>query len=482
MELREYVLIWRRNWVLIIVMTILGLAAGAGITALMTPEYESRTQLYVSVRSEEETTGDLVQGATYSGQVVNSYVDVVTSGVVLDPVVQQLQLEQSATELAGQVNASTPPNSALINITATSSSAEEAALIANAVGESFKQVVQTQLEPENASGPSPIALTTTQVALEPPTPARPSVNINLLFGLLLGLLLGFGIAVLRTVLDNRVHSLEDVTQVTDKPILGGIVNDPKSSRHGLIAHTKPLSRQAEAYRALRTNLQFVNINSTEKIGVVTSAKPSEGKTTTVLNLALTMSQAGSKVAVVEGDLRAPTFAKYLDIEGGAGLTDVLIGKAELDDVIQHWGQTPFYVLPAGRIPPNPSELLGSARMEEVLDALTESFDYVLIDSPPVLSVTDAAVIGKKTAGVFVVAAAGSTLKQDITNSVQVLETAGAHVFGVVTTKLPVKGPHAYSYGAYGYGELSVHDLVTAASYEDKARLARDKEPGSTYAR
>ena len=470
MELREYIAVLRKNWILVVVATLLGLGAGAGVSLLVAPEYESRTQLFVSVRAVDGSTGDLAMGFDYAQQSVSSYIAVVKTGVVLDPVVDRLQLDMTGAELAKYVGASTPAASTLIDITAKSPSAEQAATIANAVGQSLQEVVQTRLEPESASGRSSINLTTTQTALVPESPVAPNIPLNLTLGVLIGLALGYGIALLRSAMDNRIHSLKDLEQLTDKPLLGGIVDDRDSKKNRLIVNSQSQGPRAESYRALRTNLQFVDVDSPGQVRVVTSPHPADGKTTTALNLAFTLSQAGSRVAVVEGDLRLPSMAEYLGIEGGAGLTDVLIGNAELADVIQRWGRTQVHVLVAGRIPPNPSELLGSAEMEAVLKSLESQFDAVIIDTPPVLSVIDAAVIGKKTGGVLLVVAAGSTKKQDVENSLRVLETAGANVLGVVATRLPAKGSAADSYGygnygrgSYGEGEVSVQNLIDGHS-------------------
>ncbi|MCS5480806.1 polysaccharide biosynthesis tyrosine autokinase [Corynebacterium sp. YIM 101645] len=484
MELREYADILRKNWVLVVIVTILGLGAGAGASLLATPEYQSRTQLYVSVRSDGGTTGELVQGANYSRQIVNSYVAVVKTGVVLDPVVEELQLDMTGAELASYVSAASPADSALINITAISPSAEQSALIANAVGESFQEVVRTQLEPETENGASPVSLTTTQNALVPTSPISPNVMINLAVGLLVGLAVGYGIAILRTVLDRRIYSTQDIEQVTDKPVLGGIIDDPEVEKNRLIVHSQPHSPRAESFRALRTNLQFLNVGSKGRVFGITSPNPSESKSTTSLNLAFALAQTGSRVALVEGDLRLPSLSRYLEIEGAAGLTDVLIGRAEVDDVLQRWGQNEFYVLPAGRIPPNPSELLGSEEMEQLLRSLSERFDYVIVDAPPTLAVTDAAILGKMAAGLLMIIATGSTTKQDLEGALKALDTAGTNVFGVVATMVPAKksGSYNYGYGAYGYGQSVTADPVETKPEVEKPRVFTEEELRSAHAK
>ncbi|SJM58674.1 Tyrosine-protein kinase Wzc [Corynebacterium glutamicum] len=452
MELREYATILMKNWVLIVVASILGIAAGAGFSLLATPEYQSRTQLYVSVRSGAGTTSELAQGATYSRQIVNSYVDVVTSGVVLEPVVEKLGLEMTASQLATYITAASPSNTALINITASSPSPEQAVEIANEVGESFKNVVQNELEPDAETGSSPINLTTIQTANTPTSAVSPNIPMNIVLGLLVGFAIGVGIAVLRTVLDTRIHSLSDVEEITDKPLLGGVLEDSEVKKDPLVMKTRPHSPNAEAYRAFRTNLQFLDVDNSSSVFVITSPNPGEGKSTTSINLALALAESGARVALVEADLRLPKVSRYLDVEGGAGLTDVLIGKAELNDVLQRWGRTQLYFLPAGRIPPNPSELLGSSSMTQVVDQLDEGFDYVIIDAPPILAVTDAAVIGHGKAGILVTVASGATKKPELEAAIQTLDNAGSNMLGVVVTMLPPKAAAGYGYGNYSYSD------------------------------
>lgn len=463
MELREYWYVLRKNWVTILLITLLGVVAAGGASFLMTPKYETKTQLYVSVRSTAQSTADLAQGATFSRQIVNSYVDLINTGVVLDPVIAEQGLDETQTDLEKTIKASSPAESALINITVTRDDPEQAAAIANSVGESFKNAVATQLEPETEAGPSPISITTTQNALVPENPVSPRLLLNIALGLLIGFAAGFAIALLRTILDTRIRSQRDVELVTDKPILGSIVDDDEAEEKPLVRETQLQSPRAEAFRALRTNLQFFNFDSHHKVFVVTSANPGEGKSTVSSNLALSLAQTDAKVLLIEGDLRRPKVSKYLGLEGGAGLTDVLIGRADADDVIQRWGRTGLYLLPAGKIPPNPSELLGSQEMKNLIKELGESYDYVIIDTPPVLAVTDAVVAADQATGLLMVAAAGSTTRQSLDAALATADTAGVKVLGLVLTRLPIKGPDSYGYEAYGYASDVAGDTTKGSA-------------------
>ncbi|WP_231917709.1 polysaccharide biosynthesis tyrosine autokinase [Microbacterium pygmaeum] len=461
LELRDYLRILHRNWIFILALTVLGGAAGFGWSLLKAPTYEATTQLYVSVRSGDSAlVGELAQGTNYARQAVTSFVDVVNSAVVLDRVIEDLDLDMSSSQLAGHVSASVPANTVIISATVVDEDPAQAAAIANSVGTNFADVVVNQLEKPEGDAPSLVRIETIEPALVPTSTASPNIPLNTILGALLGLAVGVAFAVLRTVLDTRIHSTHDIEQVTDKPVLGGIAFDPDTKKRPLIVHADPQNPRAESFRTLRTNLQFIDIDHEResKSFVITSAGPSEGKSTTTANLAIALAETGARVALIDGDLRLPKIAEYMGVEGGVGLTDVLIGKAALADVIQQWGRAKLFVLPSGRIPPNPSELLGSQAMQRMLDSLHEAFDYVLIDAPPLLLVTDAAVVSKYTSGAILVAASGATKKPQLEGAVKALDAIGSRLLGVIVTMLPTKGPDSYGYGSYAYSAThSVRD-------------------------
>jgi capsular exopolysaccharide synthesis family protein len=250
-------------------------------------------------------------------------------------------------------------------------------------------------------------------------------------------------------LDNRIRTPRDAELITGAPAIGAIAYDAKAKERPLIVHADPSSPRAESFRALRTNLQFLDMGGRSSF-VITSSIPSEGKSTTTINLAIALADAGKRVALLDTDLRKPKVAEYLGIEGGAGLTDVLIGRADVRDVMLPWGGRSLYVLPAGKIPPNPSELLGSTQMGVLLGALENDFDVVLCDGPPLLPVTDAAILSRLTSGALMVVAAGRTTKHQLTGATEALNAVDAKLAGFVMSMVPTRGPDSY-YSAYGYG-------------------------------
>ncbi|MGK3953990.1 polysaccharide biosynthesis tyrosine autokinase [Microbacterium sp. I2] len=456
MELTDYIRILRKNWVIIVVATLVGVGVAAVWSLTRTPEYEASSTVFVSTQSSGSIQ-ELQQGSTFTQARVQTYSQLVTTPIVMNPVIAELELETTAGSLATQVTASAALNTTLITITVTDTDPVRAADTANALAASLTAAVA---EIEAVQGPdgtstSPVRLSPVENALPPLEPSSPNVPLNLVLGALVGLALGIGIAVLRAVLDTRIRTPRDVEVLTDRPIIGTIAFDPKASERPLIVHADPLSPRAESFRAMRTNLQFLDLGEKSSF-VITSSVPTEGKSTTTINLAIALADAGKRVALLDTDLRKPKVAEYLGIEGGVGLTDVLIGRTRIGDVMLPWGGRQLYVLPAGKIPPNPSELLGSERMRALLEVLERDFDVVLCDAPPLLPVTDGAILAKATGGAIVIVAAGRTNRQQLAGALDALDTVGAHIAGVAMTMVPTRGPDSYAYG-YGYGAYGYVD-------------------------
>jgi len=476
MELSESIRILRKNWLVIVLLTFVGLGAAVGFTATRTPIYESSSTIFVSTQAGS-SAAELQQGSSFAQARINTYVGLVSTPIVLEPVIAQLGLSTTPQALAKEVKATGTLNSTLITLTVSDTDAVRAATLANAVASSLSEVVP-QLEPEASDGTSPVRLSRVSEAQPSASPSSPNVSLNLALGALIGLALGLAAAVLRTSLDNRVRVPREAEQITGAPSIGAIAYDAKATERPLIVHADPLSPRAESFRALRTNLQFLDMGGRASF-VVTSSIPSEGKSTTTINLAIALADAGKRVALLDADLRKPKVAEYLSIEGGAGLTDVLIGRAKVNEVMLPWGGRSLYVLPAGKIPPNPSELLGSAQMGTLLNMLEKDFDVVLCDAPPLLPVTDAAILARVTSGALMVVAAGKTTKHQLSGATEALNTVGAKLAGFVMSMVPTRGPDSY-YSAYGYGYGSYVYSETPKK-SDRAERNRAKRGGATTA-
>ena len=472
LELKRLVQILRRSWILIGAFVFLGVSGGALASALTPVQYSSSTRLFVAVQIlPGSTTGDLVQGNNFATQKVLAYRDVATTPRVLDPVIESLALDTTAADLARRVTATAEPDSVIIEITATGTTPAAAAALTRSIAASFADVVVNQLEKPADDSASPVKIEVLQPAVEPRNPVAPVVPLNLALGALIGLSVGLLVAVTIGLLDSRIRGREDIEKITDIPVLGRIAFDSNAKEHMLIArgHNTP---RAEAFRTLRTNLQFVGFERPTRTLVVTSAVPSEGKTTTLANLAIVLAENGATVAVVDADLRVPRLADYLGLEGGVGLSDVLAGRVPLVDVLQPWGTgDQIMVLPAGRNPPNPSELLGSQAMSELISGLGKNYDYVLIDAPPVLPVTDAAVLSRFTDGTLYVAAARRVKATEVRTAILTLETAGITPIGIVLSMLPAEGPDSYN-ASYAIQDSEVAQAPAKATGPRPGKLPR----------
>jgi polysaccharide biosynthesis transport protein len=292
---------------------------------------------------------------------------------------------------------------------------------------------------------------------EPPrAPFSPQKNKNYQIALLIGLALGLGISLLFEHLDNTFKTPDDVKQHLDLPFLG-MVPDGSAKNNGQNTGTvsplilrSPKSAVAEAYRVLRTNLIFSSADRTGRILIISSANPSEGKTTTVANIAASLAINGSRVLAVDADLRRPTMHQHFGLAKSPGLSDLIVGKCKPSDVIQKTQFGGLQVLPCGYVPPNPTELLGSATLREILGALRTHYDWVLIDTPPVLAMADTAVLSPLADGVVLVVAAETSSRPAVQRAVDQLRSVNSRMVGVILNKVNFER-NSYYYGQY-YGE------------------------------
>jgi capsular exopolysaccharide synthesis family protein len=452
LNVTEYLRIIRKHWVPVTALALVGIVFASIFAFTRTPTYTTTSTVFVSFHGAESTS-ELATGTTYVQRRVVSYANLVRSAQVLEPVVEELGLDTNAGELGTRVQAAPVTDTVLIDITATDADPMLAARIANTVAESLAARVD-ELETPQRTGDSPVQLQLVREATPPGSASYPNIPVMILVGFLLGTALGIAVAVLREIVDTRVRSEQDLRTITDSAVIGAITMDDEAKDNPLVVQSSPYHTRSEAFRRLRTNLQFLDLDGGPQALVVTSSVPNEGKTTSAINLAITLADADAKVLLIDADLRRPSVAGYLGIEGSVGLTTLLIHQATIDDVIQPWGSAGLYVIPSGAVPPNPAELVGSKTMGRLIQQMSEQFDYVVIDTPPLLPVTDAALIAKMTSGVLMVAGAGQIRREQLRQSLANLSAVSARVLGIVLNKV---GRDADAYGArYGYYEYRPH--------------------------
>lgn len=470
MDFKELLAAVRAAWWLPVLGVILGALAGLGLNMSQTPTYTASLQLFVSARASAST--DVYTGFLISQQRVKSYVELLSGEQLAQRIVRGSRLDIAPAAVASEISANNNTDTVLIDVSVVDQSPQRAAAIAKAVGEKFPAFVN-DLE-DNGTG-SLVKVTVTQEPTIPTSASSPRVTRNITVGVLIGLVLGVALAALRTRLDRSIKQSEEARQLAGAPVLGLIPQDKNLEKTHVIDRSAP-NRTAEGYRQLRANLQFLNVDNPPKVIMVSSPLPSEGKTTLVVNLAIALADVGRSVVIIEGDLRRPKVIRYLGLVSGAGLTNVLVAGADLEEVVQHYGSSKLAVVGAGPLPPNPGELLASSQMLALLNRLRSENDYVLIDAPPVLPVADAAGMAVHTDGVLLSVRYGQTRKDHLRQTATTIQNVGATVLGVILNVVPPKTQEAslHGYGAtYSYvSEISASNGVSSRQEEHLPKTGR----------
>ncbi len=515
-NLRAYGQIVRRRKWWVISITLAGLAISLGLSLTEPDQYSATAQVIVQASSGSTAVGAVQQPVT--AIQVQTLILLVTAAPVQQAVERKLGSipAVTATEVA-QTDA--------ISITAISRSPAMAALIANTYARAFvsdqvsvaigtmtaaelqlkahiralhKQIAAerttrgdaaqlsalvtqeavlsqqlAQLEVNAAGNTSPVIFDAP--AQPPAAPSSPKPLQDAALGFVAGLMLGLGGAFLRDNLDDALLSQEATEETAGAPVLATVPLVPSWKRRDrplVISIANPTSPAAEAYRSLRTSLQFAGQERELRTILVTSPASEEGKTTTLANLGAVFAQAGKQVVLVSCDLRRPRLGKFLGVDESAGLTTVLLGEHRLSQVVQPvQGDRRLCVLPSGPLPPNPAELLSGQGAREVFAALGENFDVVLVDSPPLLPVTDAVLLSRQVDATLLVVAAGQTRRGELQRAAEKLEQVSAPVIGVVlneVTKLGSTG-YYYQYGTYRAHAGDVEPLLNGSAPAESGR-------------
>lgn len=524
-DLREYIAILKaRRWTILLV-TILVLGAAIGFSATQTPMYTAQARVLVEIPLLEtgvpqlvnlETERQLVDSQTVAtlaqdGLGVDNDIESLLAGLTVSapPEAEVLEISYTATEPAFARDAANAFADAYISfkrdrqtesLTAEQDALEERIDGAEAqlaqITEELEQaeaaendallttlennrtsliarigVLQQQLDDLQSSRPDRVASgEVIETADLPTSPSSPNYLTNSLLGLFLGLALGVGLAFLRERLDDRFRGREDVEKLTGAPVLATVPRfrpEKNSATPTLVAAVRPKGTTSEAYRSLRTNLQFITGMENAKSILVTSAQAGEGKTVTAANLALVLAQAGNRVLLVSADLRRPTLEKHFGIEKDPGLSTWLAKKDGVDlwSLMRDPGIANLRILPSGPVPPNPAELLTSKRFDSLVKLLEDNADYVLIDSAPVLAVADSSIISTRVGVALVVIDAGATHRTAVQHAVTELHRVGGRVAGTVLNSLDPAGS-PYYYGPYVYDYSGNDSVEPEANGED----------------
>ncbi|MEU2610005.1 polysaccharide biosynthesis tyrosine autokinase [Micromonospora sp. NPDC007271] len=460
----SYLRLIRRHWWIVLVAVMLALGTAALVTVRAPARYQASVTFFVTTPSQGVT--DAYQGGLFLQQRVKSYADLLTSDRLARSVVAESPLGLTAEQVKERISTATEAGTVLLKATFTDTDQTRALKTTETLSAKFVELVQKVETPSDGKSP-PIKIEVVGGPRVTSSPVSPQPVRNLVVGGLLGLLVGAGLAVLRGLADVRMRDAAALQRVTGSPLLGEIPFEAGAKAAPLIVGEAASSSRAEAVRKLRTNLRFVDVHEPARVIAVTSALQGEGKTTTACNTAIALAEAGWRVLLIDADLRRPKVADYLGVDGGVGLTDVLVGDVQVGDVVQRWGDKSLLVLPSGATPPNPSELLGSKAMADLLVALRESADIVIIDTAPLLAVTDGVVVAVQSDGALLVTQQGRTSRGQVAAAAQALHAVSVRLLGCVLNMAKVAKADAYQYEAYKVVVPPAPSVPT-----DRARAAR----------
>jgi capsular exopolysaccharide synthesis family protein len=460
-NVRDYFTLLRESIFLIAGVVVASILIAGGVTMVLPKTYESTVIYYVEatgpVWGQPLAASESYSGAQLAQSRVKSYMEIATGPQVAENAARNLG-DTTPAAVQSALSATTTADTVLFTVTTKAPTAERAVAVASAASYSFAQLVSRLETPTIAPDQVPLATVNPFTGPTAPTaPATPDLPVNLTIGLLLGLVLGFGAAIARRAMDSSIRSVESLQDATKAAVLGVVPNDKGVLSAPVVATARrePLrgeaNARAEAYRRCRTALELAEITGKGRVLVVTSAVADEGKTLTACNLAAAFAAVGRRVVLVDADLRTPKVSEYLGLQAGPGLSEVLGEEAVgLAGALQRWDEGPIDVLTGGSVPAHPNELLASRRAGEIIAELGRRYDVVVIDTPPVVPVSDAANIGARTDGVLLVCRWGRTRGRDIASATEFLHSVAVPVLGTILSAVPSR----LKWSAYGrpYGD------------------------------
>lgn len=464
--------------IFIAIITFLVVVGLSVVYLIVTPQkYTSSAKLFVTYsdsNSSADNYSNINSASSYIMSQIKSYPALVTTSAVLQPVIKDLGLEQSVSSLASMISVSNPTNTAFIDISVEEENPREATVIANAVAESLSNVVESSLYPGESH--SPVKVTVVQKAVQPTAPSSPKVTITILAGILMGIILGVIAALLRDILSTKISDENQVKDYLDAPIIGRVPTDEILTEPRPVVVSEPSSPIAEDFRRIRTNLSFISpVEGTDsRLIIVTSVGASEGKTTVSANTAAALAENGKSVLLIDADLRHPSVAKQLGLDGSAGLTHVLTRQAAVKDVVQPYWKNNLHIMPAGPKPPNASTLLNSELMKNLVEHALQQYDYVIIDTAPMVVANDAAVFTRLGGGMALVVRRGQTRKHDMRDTVTELNNMNIEVSGLIFNCAEVNKKALEKSSYYYYAKGGKDPKHEANESSKKSRLFKNK--------
>jgi capsular exopolysaccharide synthesis family protein len=455
MDLRALLGVVSRRLLPLLLCIAAGLTGALVTTSNTAPTYAS-TSTVIITPPRAGGVGEALQGVQLSGQLLQSYAAVARSRSAAERIRTRLALPDSPNAIRARLSVVPQPETLLINVTHVDTDPLRSKSIADAAALVLIDEIR-RLEANKDDKVEANVVDTAQVGGQ----VGPRRTANLAIGLFLGLVVGAALALLLEALDRTIKTPDQACDLFGTPLLALVPKLKTESLRAASIADQPLSPAGESYRTLRTAVRFVDLDRPLRTLLVTSPSASEGKTTTAANLAVALAQSGESVILVDADLRRGRVVQELGLPEGVGLTSVITRTATLQDAVQDWRGI-LQVLGCGPLPPNPSEMLGSQLMVALLDDLHRMADVIVIDSAPVLPVTDSVALATQVDGVILVARAGRTQRSGAAEAWRRLDAVGANVVGCVLNGVSSTDSAGY-YADYQY-------LRTPSSEDTRSRL------------
>lgn len=465
MDFKQFLLVLRRRWRSIVAILLLALAVAGAISFLLTPQYESKARIFLSVDVRDTT--DAYAAAAFAATRATSYADLAHSTELSNRVIDVLDLDMTPEQLSDEISAEVVESTSMIEITVTDTDARQAQAIADVTVEELTAYIAELETPGGTGSTSQIIAQVTNPASYNPSQVFPRTALNLAVAGIIGLLLGIALAIVRELLDRTIRTADHVAEVSDAPVLASIGFDTEMRKAPLLTDLGGFAARTEAFRLLRTNLQFVDLDHQPRCLVITSAVPDEGKTMTSTNLAVALAQTGRSTLIIDADLRRPRVATTLGLDPAVGLTTALVGKTEIHDAIQIHEPSGLHVLASGAKPPNPTEILQSRVTHDLIRRLRTSYDTVIIDAPPLLPVADASVLSTLADGTILVIRHGRTTRDQVADAIKRVNQVGGRLYGVVVNMVAKRAVGSYYYYYY-------EETASAASKAAAKRAKKNK--------
>ena len=435
LDIRDLLAKFKKKFYILILTTIVGLGAGIYLIKDMAPSYLSSTKIFVG-KNEQILNVYSKQELETNGELVNTYSELMKVDDFLTETLKKYNINESVGVVKNSLNLRASTNSPIITINYIGSDMEKSKYILDSISKAFLSQLKSVVPDSNAKVIDSVKV----------TEIMPSKVKRLLLGSGVGFIIGVIIVFMMYYVDDTINNKDKIEDLTKLPLIGEIPmykKTLKSKSDDFILKKSPYSIATEAYRNLRTNLRYSSIDKTIKSIAVTSSEPGEGKSSVAGNLALSLAQNGSLVIVIDCDLRRPSLHRKFGISNSKGITDVLIGNFKVDEVISVI-EDRIYMVPAGPIPPNPSEMLGSKSFQVLIDELKKKYDYVIIDTPPVRVVTDAQIISAKADGTLLVVRSGISKEKQILDTLKELRKVNSNMLGIVLNGSEEKRKAYYS--------------------------------------